>query len=341
MTRTILFAIAVTMWAGVAAAADLGRVPIIWQDEARDRQVVAWLYYPAARKAGPPELIMPHEFSPSYESQLSRRFGSDTAKIRAAATTDAVSSAPIAPGAHPVLIFVPGAGFLPADYHVLIEAMAARGYAVIAISPRPAKLLDYTGLSGDIASAAHQLATMTLDTANITPASFDATRIGAFGHSVGGASSVLASAREPLIKAALNFDGDYGGPAEEARPTRPLLYVTSEPVMRSGIIGTFDNSEARRKRVWKALSVRAAGSRSLRIARTQHLDFLDISLLKGRMTRDKRENRFGSIDPKRSLDIAVALTAAFFDETLQAKTGALDAALKQMPEVKPVYGNAE
>lgn len=341
MTRMIMTAIALCIWAASAVAADLGRVPIIWQDEARARQIVAWVYYPAARKAGPPELIMPYEFSPSYESQLSRRFGSATAKIRAAATTDAVMNAPISAGAHPVLIFVPGAGFLPADYHVLIEAMASRGYVVIAISPRPTQLLDYTGLSGDIASAVRQLSTMSIETAAITPASFDTSRIGAFGHSVGGASSVFATVQEPLIKAALNFDGDYGGPAEKAQPTRPLLYVTSEPVMRSGVIGTLDNSEARRERVWKSLSAKASGSRSLRIARTRHLDFLDIGVLKERMSRDKRENRFGTIDPRRALDISVALTAAFFDETLNAKPGTLAATLKSMPEVHPVFETAK
>lgn len=333
MRPALLFAFIACVWASVAGAADLGRVPVIWQDEARDRQIVAWVYYPAARKSGPPELVMPPAFSPSYEAELGRRWGPNTGKIRAAATTEAVSEAPIADGAHPVLLFVPGAGFLPADYNILIEAMAARGYVVIAISPRPTRRLDYTGLSGDIAFVAQQIAHVALPSANITPANFDTKRIAAFGHSVGGASSVLAATREPLIKAALNFDGDFAGPSEAARPTSPLLYVTSEP----GPAGYFGNSEVRRKRVWQALSVNAIGSRSLRIAHTQHLDFLDVSLLKHRMSLDKRQHRFGSIEPKRGLDITIALTAAFFDETLNAKKGALDAALAQLPEVKPVF----
>ena len=116
----------------------------------------------------------------------------------------------------PVLLFSPALDQTPAVYHGILSAIAAKGYAVLAVRhqyPEPFNFatqvapLAFDLLEGlDFATrrqAEHDPVFMPLDLR----------RVGAFGHSYGGTVAIEACTRDSRIAAAMDIDGTVFGRA--------------------------------------------------------------------------------------------------------------------------------
>ena len=176
----------------------------------------------------------------------------------------------------------------------------------------------------------------------------DLSRIGAFGHSIGGAAAVLAAARVPAIRAAANLDGDFAGAAAVEQPRVPLLYITSQPPNRPAVPMSAwedESSEMRRDRIWRNLASRSPDAQRVRIGGLFHSNFQDEALLPASAMPPKlRRARFGSIDGARGLDLTARLLAGFFAQGM-AGPPAEDVAstVAQFPEsdLQRLHGNGQ
>lgn len=150
----------------------------------------------------------------------------------------------------------------------------------------------------------------------------DLDRIGAFGHSFGGAASIELCAREPRCRAAVNLDGIQFGSVVESGCPRPIMLVYSgaAPWMNHSV---FAGS--------------AGPAYQLFIAGSQHMDFSDLAQFSPLLqwtASDAPAAPFGAIDPRRMREITAAYVGAFFDQHLLGRESPLlDGASEQFPEV--------
>jgi pimeloyl-ACP methyl ester carboxylesterase len=157
----------------------------------------------------------------------------------------------------------------------------------------------------------------------------DLARVGAFGHSLGGTTALVAAATDTLVRAAANLDGDAMGNVVDVRPRQPLLFVSSEvPPMqeappapgpkwteltRQGL----ERSEQRRTGEWARMSARASSATRIRLLGARHLNFTDAALVSAVIEGPQRRwMRWGPIDGERGLRITADLVRAFFDHSL-------------------------
>lgn len=153
----------------------------------------------------------------------------------------------------------------------------------------------------------------------------DGARVGAFGHSFGGAASVALLGRDRRVKAAANLDGwTFGGIA--ARTTEPVMFVyEGSAAVRPGGEGV----EARMDRDDNAAvdaSLRRFGGYRGYVGGTQHLDFTDWTLV----SPVQRLTHTGPIAGERVREITRGLLVGFFDEALKGA----GAGVPKYPEVK-------
>lgn len=339
----------------------VGRSALAWTDASRSdtgtpsgqRELRGWLYYPTTQAPAIGGVALDGAWAEAYRPSLERRLGAAAAQAMLAARWHA-SAAPAAPGRFPVLVFAHGYHQLPTNYSALLEGLASRGYVVLAIaSPGIAEVVPQAGnrmapnqplddrsydtMARDIASAIGELPTLDASAGKSWAGHLDLDRVGVFGHSVGGAAAVLASARVPRVRAAANLDGDYAGAAAVEQPRVPLLYVTSQPPDRPAQPRSdwdTERNEIRRDRLWRQLASRSPRALRVRVGGMFHANFEDSALLPAAaMPRKLRANRYGSIDGARGLDFTVRLLAGFFAEAMDgAATDCVQAVLRQFPE---------
>lgn len=232
--------------------------------------------------------------------------------------------APLAPGRYPLLVFAPGARLTAYDYRALLEDVASRGYVIVALTP--AEGADYAAVTGLIRACVNVAIGWSIDAEDALGVGIDTRRVGVFGHSLGGAAAAWAASQDARVGAVLNFDGDYTGGAEAARPRQPLLqtqcFDPGEPAP----------SRARRARVWSQVCAASAGACLLDLSGMRHFNFLDAALLAARMPQERAHGRFGTIDSTRGLRLAGALACGFFQEHLNGDAGALTRTLRAFPE---------
>lgn len=149
----------------------------------------------------------------------------------------------------PVLVFAPGHGWLATDYSVLLEDLASHGYVIIGIAPvgladvvrlRDGRTVrktlgegaaiaeDQAHVHRDVRHLLSRLAALDADVQAPWHGHLDLRRVGAFGHSLGGTTALVAAATDSIVRAAINLDGDAMGTVTEVRPRQPLLFVSSE-----------------------------------------------------------------------------------------------------------------
>lgn len=142
----------------------------------------------------------------------------------------------------------------------------------------------------------------------------DLDRVGAFGWSFGGATSIQMTADDPRVKAAVGHDGQLFGDVRERGTTRPVLQL------HHGMDDALDYPEDKREEVRELMALvnswdstaRARSSAdwyNLTISGTNHGDFSDLSLFYPRPA--------GQLDPRRAHAIINSYTLAFFDRYLR------------------------
>jgi predicted dienelactone hydrolase len=279
---------------------------------------------------------------------LETKLGSDVGGAMRDFAVHAQTNAPLLAGTgrFPVLIFTPGLSWLATDYSVIVEDLVSHGYIVVGYSPvgfsDPVMFPDGrlvgrslgngasigTDQSYIIDDAVFVLgAVRDLDRHGFLGGRIDLGRVGAFGHSIGGVTSLVLAARDTAVRAAINLDGDVMGDAREIRPHQPILLISSDlpkldespsdwppkrvELVRQGI----ERSEKRRSDEWTNLSSQSVAAHRVRINGAQHLNFTDAALASGQtVSREARWMKFGSIDPERALTITTELVRSFFDQ---------------------------
>lgn len=308
------------------------------------REIALWIYYPAGvSKQSAEELILPTAWAEQYRGLMEKRLGKSAANALLSLKTDAQTNALIASNKNsfPVLIFAPGSSWLPTDYSSIIENLAADGYIVVAfaaasLSPvilfpngsitNSARVDNSTyGLIGaDFSFICNQLEKLNQDPSLKIEKRMDTSKIGVFGHSLGGAAAILGAANNDKINAAANLDGDFSGDAENASPKQAILYITTQPpsLTDETPIENWDEerNEIRRKGIWEKLNTQSTNAFRVRIAKMFHTNFQDAAILPANsMPENLRNNRYGSIDGERGVKLTINLLSAFFNAQLKSE----------------------
>lgn len=145
----------------------------------------------------------------------------------------------------------------------------------------------------------------------------DLSRLGAFGHSMGGITSAAYCARDPRCRAALNLDGSpqYGDLIDNPGKA-PFLMVYAP---RPGRVGVSDLIYGRSDSAWRAV-----------IEGTLHLNFGDFQYRQG---AQRLADALGAITAERSTIIVHQLVRDWFDRWLSGQKSALIDGEKIFPEV--------
>jgi dienelactone hydrolase len=256
-------------------------------------------------------------------------------------------------GPFPVLLFGHRWGGQRTQDTALCEDLASHGYVVVSVDhPYNSARIEMAdgkiiagneaieGPSGKSTPAAQQIAfwNATLNTwtaddifvlnqlavLNILPGSrfqggLDTARVGAFGHSFGGAVAFSLLGRDPRVRSAVNLDGWTFG-ALNARTTQPILVVyEQEAIARRRQLtllpqpGTTDDQLDRADFEAVDASLSRFGGDALYVAGTQHMDFTDQPLLPPL----RRPGFTGPIVPAHIQSILRTTVLSFFESTLQ------------------------
>ena len=212
--------------------------PVVARTE-REFMVIAW--YPAeANSSEVHALWMPERWALSEARLLyAERANSPMTMAEAFhAVHDSVSSSIAeAPAARtrnlwPLLLFAPGAGVNPAFYSTFTEDLASHGYAVFAIVPTgwgdTTFRIALPLWASDLRFMLGQIERLDRDPKSIFSQRLDLGKIGAFGHSFGGAASILAGLQDQRIKAVLNLDGSPFGVLSKTVLPKPLMVIKED-----------------------------------------------------------------------------------------------------------------
>ena len=189
----------------------------------------------------------------------------------------------------PILLFSPGYSIPRLYYSVLASSISSEGFIVITIDhPNDANIIVYPNgkavynndtitdsptwdeypNAADVTFIIDQLSNATamgelLPHRGAHP--FPVDRIAMFGHSIGGASSIVAASLDSRIRAAVNWDGTIFGSPDLSNVTQPVMFLSHNPTIPPD---------------WKKALSQMKGSQLVaRIANTTHETFSDVPTL--------------------------------------------------------------
>ena len=265
-----------------------------------------------------------------YESQIRTNSWQDAPMVAGDAT-------------FPVILYGPMWGGRRTLDTFLMEELASHGYVVAAVDhPGNAARVEMpdgrlmagvkagalsTGAGSSVdgvrAAWAAELAIWTEDnemvlnalsgvTASWAGGRLDMSRVGALGHSFGGAASLRLLGLDPRVRSAVNLDGwTFGGLADRTGQPVMILYEGSGEAVPAG-----DSVDDRLERADQAIvngSLARYGGVIGYVQGTQHLDFTDQTLI----SPVQRLTYTGPIRGDRVRAITRGLVVGFFDRTLK------------------------
>ncbi|MFE2105956.1 alpha/beta hydrolase family protein [Kitasatospora sp. NPDC059463] len=318
--------------------------PDPWRPDTASRELMVTFWYPASSPRG--------AHAPYISPKLSRAlYGLDEpATLRA----NAVADARPAPGRHPLILLSPGFGMSRTTLTALGEEFAARGYAVAAVDSTYETSVEFPGgriesclacgLEGTdpefgAKSSRARAADLRFVLDRLTAPgrggpvrglSVDPSRIGAAGHSLGGAAALEAMREDPRIKAAADLDGSIWIPAGDDSGRPALLFSAGVGASPEATQNWEDN--------WK----RFTGPRYwVDLPTAGHLSFSDEQWiiddlgLRDQLPPDTYRESFGTITGNRALAATRAYLGAFFDRHLLGRPAPLlDRPSRAFPEVR-------
>ncbi|MFO8133061.1 MAG: hypothetical protein R6U10_03900 [Thermoplasmatota archaeon] len=317
-------------------------------DPSDSREIMLQFWYPAADGEGDRTAYMePETFDwLKHESPIPLFWIPDDRYTSAA--PHAVRDAPPLPGERfPVLLFSHGYDGVREIYTSLVEELVSHGYIVAAVQhpyvagvtvfpdgrvvehqPAPADPdeaeayfeMAFDSVTGDIEFVLDRLPGVE------TPlrSSFDLDHIGIYGHSFGGGASAAACNRDDRVMAGAALDGFFYSDVVENGTRKPFLSLLAD--------GHFER-DASLRQLWNRTS---QDIYMATVAGAAHYSYTDVGLLLTHVAPliPRRAVGFGSIEPRRLIDISNAYTLAFFDGYLKEQP--LDVLLDladQYPEV--------
>ena len=257
----------------------VGRVAYDWTDETRadtlgpdpkaKRELMVWVWYPAAPRAGAiPAAYLPAKWAEARHQNaglLANLLTQRLSEVRVYAVADA-DLAPNEP-TYPVLMMGPGLGPLATDYTTLAEDLASHGYVVVGVnvtyitsvvvfadgrvarstsmgnvpnaaSPEEGKrILDrlIELWTADERFVLNQMAQLSAnDQQGRFTGRLDLRRVGVFGHSFGGATALEVCRVDTRCKAGVNLDGYPHENVVKLGLQQPFMFIWSEPSVSRG-----------------------------------------------------------------------------------------------------------
>jgi predicted dienelactone hydrolase len=257
--------------------------------------------------------------------------------------THAGTGAPALPGARPVVLYSPGGGQSRAFGTTLVEDLASRGFVVVTVDHTfagPVEFPDRTELPASGVDRALMMRERARDTGFVLdqlavvaaggnpdvaghplPAGvecvLDLSRVGMFGHSMGGFTTAEAMLSDRRIDVGANLDGSMHpdfGQASTRGTDRPFLLVGG------GTSGAHGHPHDHRHAPdWASFWANSTGwKRDLHLPAAEHGSFTDAQVLLPQISREeplpaeKVAAAIGTVDPGRSLAAQREHLAAFF-----------------------------
>ncbi|MFF0573631.1 alpha/beta hydrolase family protein [Streptosporangium saharense] len=321
-----------------------------WKASRPARELMIQIWYPARATHGHPPVPW---MSPGGVAVFEREQRIPPG-VLTLPTTHAHLAAPVDPGrrGRPVVLYSPGLRSDRSLGTVLIEELVSHGYLVVAIDHTydadqvefPGGRVETFAITGAIDDAliAKALAVRTADTRFVLDrltalnagrgalaGAFDLSRIGMFGHSLGGATAAAAIRADRRLRAGINLDGSLLAPLT-AGTDRPFLLFGSDP--GSGAEDPSWDQFWSGQRGWK---------RELALTGSTHTSFTDLETLLPQaapalgLTPDQVTQAIGPLTPHRAIQAQRAYIRAFFDLHLHHRdTPLLHGPSSRYPEVR-------
>lgn len=344
-------------WVNDAQIDDLAQSPAV------KREILAWIWYPAARfpSATPVDYLpAPWRVAEARSLGVLMRFLTrDSSMVRAHSSSDpGISSEQ---QSYPVVIMRAGGGALTTDFTTLAEDLASHGYFVVgfdapyrtrvvvfpdgrvvqrtsAENPETLPSADQVRLinkllpmwTGDTQFVVDQLGRLNAaDPSGRFTGRLDMRRIGMFGHSFGGATALQFCHDDSRCKAGIDIDGAPEGSVVRETLTQPFLFLLSDH-------GDLSAAEPRSVMAGiESIYDRLPNGRLLLFIRgANHFSFSDQILLKSHYLVGLLQLLQGGLDARRGLKITTAYVHTFFDVYLKgAPASLLDNLRQTCPEV--------
>ncbi|MER7127352.1 alpha/beta hydrolase family protein [Streptosporangium saharense] len=321
-----------------------------WKASRPARELMIQIWYPARATHGHPPVPW---MSPGGVTVFEREQRIPPG-VLALPTTHAHLAAPVDPGrrGRPVVLYSPGLRSDRSLGTVLVEDLVSHGYLVVAVDHTydadqvefPDGRVETFAITGavDDALIAKALAVRTADIRFVLDhltalnagrgalaGAFDLSRVGMFGHSLGGATAAAAIRADRRLRAGVNLDGSLLAPVT-AGTGRPFLLFGGDPGS-----GAEDPSW---DRFWES---QRGWRRELALTGSTHTSFTDLETLLPQaapvlgLTPGQVTQAIGTLAPHRAIQAQRAYLRAFFDLHLRhLDTPLLRGPSSRYPEVR-------
>ncbi|HEY3557034.1 MAG TPA: hypothetical protein VGL05_06215 [Kribbella sp.] len=321
----------------------------------RPRELMISIWYPASRTTAPAPYLPPltaEVFGEGAAIALEQPVGTiDWAGAR----SHAGLLAPVLPGRRPVVLFSPGFGVPRGLASISVAELASRGYVVVTV--------DHTYEVAGVEFPGHRLEVQTLPPAPYAMLArnaryadlrfvldslerlargenpdaerrrlpkglgslLDLDRIGSYGHSAGGLSSIDLLVADPRIRAAIDLDGELGYGYDDPADCPTVAKGTDRPflLMGSGAIGPGPHDH-RTDPSWGLFWEHSSGwKRDLNLPNGRHYSFVDYQALIPWFQQfftvppELVANTVGTADARNVLRALRTYIPAFFDQHLR------------------------
>ncbi|MEU1409302.1 Tat pathway signal protein [Streptomyces sp. NPDC005728] len=329
-----------------------------WQAGKGDRELMVSVYYPARQAAGRPAVpYMLPRAAAHFDTVTANEYlgmGLPVGQADWAATvTHASQAACVADRGRkrPVLLYSPGLGEPRTWGTTLVADLASRGYVVVTIdntyeSPEvefpDGSLATLVTPSDPDAFLRKALTVRNADTSFVLDqlgvlnagrnpdvdgrplprglaGALDLSRVGMFGHSLGGTATATAMDTDPRITAGIDMDGNLT--TFDGTPMPVAEHGLARPFLLMGKDGPTDTGPG-----WAAFRAHTPGwNRQLRLRGAEHASFTDAEALLPQLDLPPatRTQDIGTIDPATAVRTNEAYVSGFFDHWLRGRHGHL------------------
>jgi dienelactone hydrolase len=339
----------------------VGRTQTAWNSPASREELAVWMWYPAVSTHQPATEYLPPAWRRAFRDRQGTFMRSFFKRDSSVVRTHSQSDAPIASEqqTYPVVLLRPGGGALTADFTTLAEDLASHGYVVVgfdapgrsavvvqsegrAIGRAPANNVE--NANGNLADplvgrllamwVSDAKAVMDhlqqLNTTSTAPFAhrLDFARIGAVGHSFGGATALQFCREDARCRAAIDLDGIPFGSVVTDGLAKPAMFLLSDHSREMS-----DPESVKVVAMIESIYTRLPEPRVYATIRhANHFSFGDQILLNSQIAiRLLRLAGFGSLDGVRGLTISNDYVHTFFDVTLN------DTALSRLKQLSTRY----
>ncbi|NJO69426.1 MAG: hypothetical protein HC830_09240 [Bacteroidetes bacterium] len=296
------------------------------------RKLVAWVWYPAQKSDNQSKVeYLPASWRKAVEKRkglFSGFFSHNLSKI----IPNSIENGNLISGnsTFPVILMKTGIGALTAEYTTFAEELASNGYIVVGSdSPYSTNVVVYSdgsvindnqkGNPINISSALDRdrrlnrlvtiwtddtrfildkLGKLNNDSSNPFYKRLNMSKVGVFGHSLGGATAFRFCNTDKRCKTGVSINGTAFGSVNENKLSKPFMFLMADQDIKA------DSTALQVRQNIKTIYDQITGSKGwLTVKGTQHFNFSDQALIKvGFLAR--RSGDIGSIDQERGLLIA-------------------------------------